>query len=276
MKNLIAALLISLFSACALANTPDIAEDFQGKSACFILFDLNQNKLVEKYNPTRCAKRITPASTFKVPLSLMAFDQKLITQETIFKWDGREKDMAAWNVDQTPQTWLKNSVVWVSQTITPQLGITKIKSYLKKFHYGNQDFSGDPGINNGLTHAWLSSSLKISANEQFKFVKALVTNKLPVSHQAMIATKANMFRETSPNGYQLYGKTGSGSDLHHPIINNQHQLEHGWFIGFLEKGKQKYVFVLNFSDLQPPQTTDPAGLRAKAMTKLLLTKMGLY
>ena len=276
MKNFIAALLLAFFSACALASTINFAEDFQGKSGCFILFNLNQNKLVEKYNPARCAKRITPASTFKIPLSLMAFDQKLITQETIFKWDGQEKELAAWNCDQSPQTWLKNSVVWVSQAITPQLGIAKIKSYLKKFHYGNQDFSGDPGKNNGLTHAWLSSSLKISADEQFKFIKKLVTNTLPVSKQAMINTKKNMFRETSPNGYQLYGKTGSGSDVHHPIYNQQHQLEDGWFTGFLEKDHQKYIFVLNFSDLQPPLTIEPAGLRAKAMTKSFLTKMGLF
>ena len=51
--------------------------------------------------------------------------------------------------------------MWLSQLLTPQLEMPKIKNYLQKFNYGNQDFSADVGKNNGLTNAWLNSSLKI-------------------------------------------------------------------------------------------------------------------
>lgn len=89
------------------------------------------------------------------------------------------------------------------------VGYEKINHYLKAFHYGNEDFSGDPGKNNGLERAWLGSSLKISADQQVRFLTLLISNKLPVSQNAMISTKNNMYLETTPNGWRLYGKTGS-------------------------------------------------------------------
>lgn len=246
--------------------TPDLAKAFAGKNGCFILFDVNQQKIITEYNPTRCAQRLTPASTFKVPLSLMAFDEKIINQNTVFKWDGEDKGMPQWNQDQTPHSWLKNSAVWVSQEITPQLGMKKIKYFLHKFNYGNQNFSGDPYQNNGLTHAWLNSSLKISAEEQLDFLKNFVADKLPVSPDALENTKENIFLETTPNQYQLYGKSGSCD-------------QSGWFIGYIEKSKpnQTYIFVLNFSALDKSNNNNiPGGTQARNLTKKILAQMGLF
>jgi beta-lactamase class D/beta-lactamase class D OXA-1 len=275
MKKLVSTLIFSLFAANSFASVEDFSKYFNEKSGCFILFDLNKNKLIEKYNPSRCKEQIPPDSTFKIPLSLMAFDQKLITEKTVFKWDGKDRGLSFWNQDQTPQTWLKNSAVWVSQELTPKLGLDKIKYYLKQFKYGNQDFSGDPGKNNGLTNAWLSSSLKISGDEQLIFLKNFICNKLPVSQAAMTDTKENMYLETSPNGWRLYGKTGSGSNVHQPV-NYQHTLEDGWFVGYVQKADQVYVFVLNFSDLKKPNTTEAGGTRAKGIAKDLLKQMDIF
>lgn len=255
LKNLLPSLFLLLWTSTGLADT-DLAKYFANKSGCFILYDLNRNTVVEKYNSPRCSQQISPNSTFKIALSLMAFDQKLITQKTIFKWDGQHRMLPVWNQDQTPQTWLKNSVVWVSQVLTPQLGMTTIKSYLYRFKYGNQDFSG------GLAQAWLNNSLKISADEQLEFLKKLVSNKLPVSQQAMTETKANMYVETLPSGWKLYGKTGAG---------NLEGLQDGWFVGFIQKDKQTEIFVLNFSDLQKVAPTAAfAGVRAKEIVKEII------
>lgn len=130
-------------------NQQDYAEIFKGYDACFILYNVNQHKILSKYNPNnRCNERIAPNSSFKIPLSLMAFDQGIINQETVFKWDGKQGFMPEHRQDQTPNSWLKYSVVWVSQQITPKLGYERIKRYLSGFNYGNQDFSGEPGKNN--------------------------------------------------------------------------------------------------------------------------------
>lgn len=262
MKLFFSGLLLSLFSVNTLGATPSFDKTLQGTTSCFILYNVNQHKLISEYNPERCNERITPASTFKIPLSLMVFDQKLITQKTVFKWDGKNKGLATWNQNQTPYTWLKNSVVWVSQSLTPKLGMRKIKYYLAKFHYGNQNFSGDPYQHNGLTHAWLNSSLKISGVEQLNFLKGLVANTLPVSQEALITTKQNMFLENLPNGFKLYGKSGSWDDS-------------GWFVGYIQKSDQTYIFVLNFSALKPTQTSEPGGTRAQKMVKTILNKFRL-
>ncbi|OGV35734.1 MAG: hypothetical protein A3E88_04325 [Legionellales bacterium RIFCSPHIGHO2_12_FULL_35_11] len=168
--NKLIILMLAITTASAHAKTittEEYSHQFKNYDGCFILYSVNKHKVVSEYNPNnRCNQRIAPDSTFKIVLSLMAFNEGIIDQDTIFKWNGEKGVLPTHDQDQTPQTWLKYSVVWVSQQITPQLGLSRIKKYLADFNYGNQDFSGDAGKNNGLQYAWLSSSLKISALEQ--------------------------------------------------------------------------------------------------------------
>ena len=64
-----------------------------------------------------------PCSTFKVPLSLMAFDQGILQDEnTTYRWDGVDRGIPQVNRDTSAADWIKNSVVWYSQRLTPQLG----------------------------------------------------------------------------------------------------------------------------------------------------------
>lgn len=89
----------------------------------------------------------------------------------------------------------------------------RLTEYSKRFNYGNQYTSGNKGMNNGLTNCWLSSSLAISPKEQINFINKLIANKLPVSTDAQIKTKNILYLESLTNGWALYGKTGSGSQL---------------------------------------------------------------
>lgn len=205
----------------------------------------------------------------------MAFDQKIINQNSIFKWDGTKRGLTVWDQNQTPYTWLKDSVIWVSQRITPILGKRTINYYLKIFNYGNQDFSGDPEKNNGLTSAWLSSSLKISGYEQIQFLKNLYFNKLTVSKEAMENTKSNMYLETSSNGWSLYGKTGTEFKPT-KFIHGKNDLTGGWFVGFIKKKNQNYIFVLNFADQVSPLNDEAGGTRAKNTVKRILKDLQLY
>lgn len=57
--------------------------------------------------------------------------------------------------------------------------MAKFQDYVTKFSYGNMELYGDKSQNNGLTNAWiLSSSLKISSEEQTEFLQKLVEQKL--------------------------------------------------------------------------------------------------
>lgn len=273
-KLLTLILVTSTISSTANAiSAPEYSKLFKNYNGCFILYNLNEHKIISEYNPkNRCNERIAPDSTFKIALSLMAFNQGVINQNTVFKWDGKKGGLPEHEHDQTPNSWLKYSVVWVSQKITPQLGYARIKQYLADFNYGNQDFSGDPGKNNGLTYAWLSSSLKISAEEQLNFLKAMLSNKLPVTNETVANTKKNLYQGKLDNGADYYGKTGSGLHGRNDRETNPSKLRDGWFIGFIEDGAQRYIFVSNLSDETAPASTDKlySGQIQKSITIKLL------
>ena len=200
----------------------------------------------------------------------MAFNQGTIDQNTIFKWDGNQGEIPEHRQNQTPASWLKYSVLWVSQQITPQLGEARIKHYLAEFDYGNQDFSGDENKHNGLTHAWLSSSLKISGIEQLNFLKRMLNNKLPVSTNAIKPTKENLYLGKLDDGADFYGKTGSGRHGRNERYTHPSLLRDGWFIGFIETGKQQYIFVSNLTDKKIQATIDPSDGSLKPYGSQLL------
>jgi beta-lactamase class D len=158
----------------------------------------------------------------------------------------------------------------VSQQITPQLGEARIKHYLAGFDYGNQDFSGDENKHNGLTHAWLSSSLKISGIEQLNFLKSMLSNELPVSANAIKYTKENLYLGKLDNGADYYGKTGSGRHGRNERYAHPSQLRDGWFVGFVEMGKQQYIFISNLTDKKFQATIDPSDGSLKPYGSQLL------
>lgn len=268
---LVAALAFNSTANAQEMTTQEYARLFKSYHGCFILYDLNAQKIISEYNPNnRCNQRISPNSTFKIPLSLMAFNQGTINQHTTFKWDGRKGAIPEQERDQTPNTWLKYSALWVSQQITPQLGYARIKHYLAGFNYGNQDFSGDRGKNNGLTHAWLASSLKISGTEQLNFLKAMLNNELPITNDAVKNTKENLYLGKLDNGADYYGKTGSGRHGRNERDSNPSKLRDGWFIGFVEKDNQQYIFVSNLTDKTVQGTIDKSDGSVKPYGSQLL------
>ena len=175
-----------------------------------------------------------------------------------------------WKQDQTPKSWMKESCVWYSQVLTTKLGMKKFQDYVTKFDYGNKDLSGDKGQNNGLTNAWLSSSLQISAIEQIAFLQKMLAGKLPIKPHATAMTKNILFIEDLKNGWKFYGKTGMGSLLNAFGAKNP-DLYHGWFIGWIEKGGRRIIFSNHIEDDKKEEIG--ASQRAKADAKEKMTKI---
>jgi beta-lactamase class D len=249
--------ILFLFSAILSANTAFAAE------SCFIA---KENNIVIK-SEGDCNTRYSPCSSFKIALALIGYDTEILKDETHPEWpfkDEYEAFRESWKSPQNPATWMKNSCVWYSQVLTPKLGIKKFHDYVKKFNYGNQDVSGDKGQNNGLTNAWLSSSLEISPEEQVVFLEKLLSNKLPVSLHAQSMTKNIVYVEDLSHGWKLYGKTGSGFLLN-ARKTKKLEIKHGWFIGWIEKGNQKIIFVNHIVDDKKEEKH--AGPRAKEQVK---------
>ena len=272
LQGLVALGLVAVVSltAPAQAGEPDFEKLFAGRDGCFELYDLKTSRRIARSNARRCAERTSPCSTFKVPLSLMAFDAGILADEnSSMTWDGTKTSRDVWNRDQTAATWMQNSVVWFSQRLTPLLGMDKVKAYLSRFDYGNQDMTG------GLTIAWLSSSLGISPDEQVVFWRRFWREDLPVSKHAFAMTKKITFVDKSASGWTLHGKTGTGrADAGGPDGKASRWI--GWFVGHVSRGDREYVFVTSYTDRVPSADDRPSGWIARDITKQILTKMGLY
>lgn len=273
-KSLTMALFLSFTLGCAGTKTAPTAaaeknyfSDIQG---CFLLYNVKTGAFEKVINAEICKERFPACSTFKVPLAVMAFDAKVLKDEnTVSKWNGVKDVREAANKDHTAQTWMRDSVVWYSQRITPKLGKKKFQKYLNDFNYGNKDLSA------GIKQAWLEapskkSGLKISAYEQVEFMKALWQNKLPVSERSMQLTRDITYLETSPKGFKLNGKTGSN------FYDKEHKVHFGWFIAHIQNDNQEYIAVTNFKDLTPNDVGNYGGPRAKALTKEILADQGLW
>lgn len=210
-----------------------------------------------------CADRIAPASTFKIAIALMGFDAGILTSpdapELPFK-DGYVDWRPEWKQATTPARWMKYSVVWYSQQVNLKLGMERYKRYVEAFGYGNADVSGDPGKNNGLTRAWLSSSLAISPREQVSFIRRMINGELPVSEAAVAKTAAITDYGVMADGWRIHGKTGAGlpKDAQGKLLRGR---PFGWFVGWAERDGRRIVFarLIKDSERQPV----PPGFRAR-------------
>jgi beta-lactamase class D len=185
--------------------------------------------------------RYSPCSTFKIPLSVMGFDCGFLQDEQrpeLPFQKGYTDDFDVWKQPHTPELWMKNSCVWYSQCLTSFLGVGRFQNYVAAFEYGNQNLSGDPGKNNGLTRSWLSSSLQISVHEQAEFLDNLVKNHLPASQNAQDLTKKILNTELlvkNTQSWPLCGKTGSGKTLQGERF--------GWFVGWVSQNNRQVIGV---------------------------------
>ncbi|MEJ2373218.1 MAG: penicillin-binding transpeptidase domain-containing protein, partial [Sulfurimonas sp.] len=107
---------------------------------------------------------------------------------------------------------------------------------------------------------WLDGPLKISALEQTKFLIKLVQNKLPLSKDIQKNVQEIILLEQEKE-WKLYGKTGWQNAPNKGI---------GWFVGWLEKKGNIYVFALNI-DIK--QSSD--AIQRIKLTKASLQLMGL-
>ena len=239
------------------------APAFAGEE-CLLVTELKVGRVAAKQG--LCATRHSPASTFKIPLSLMGFDAGILKSPSDPVWS-TEPGLAEWNETwigpKTPESWMRQSVVWYSQLLTRRLGAEKLKDYVHRFVYGNENLSGNPGKDDGLTNAWLSSSLQISPREQVDFLRKMLKGDLPVSLTAVDQTITLLKLPERPAGWDLYGKTGSGY-MPTSAGTLDRSRPFGWFVGWAEKDGQTFVFVRYLS--QDFASNESLGFVARRQT----------
>lgn len=243
-KRRVAAFVVTLAVASLASMETKAAE----KLNCTVVLDAESGSVLHRDGT--CDKAFAPQSSFKLPLAIMGYDAGILKDATnprlTYKTEWKRPKREQKSVD--PTIWERDSIVWYSQEVTRRLGKAKFADYVQRFGYGNADVRGVPGQTDGLTESWLMSSLKISADQQVDFVRRFVTGKLPVSKEAMAKTEAIIPQFSAADGWQVYGKTGSGR-MRTKANTYDGDWWLGWFVGWAQKGERKVVFAsLNIDD----------------------------
>ncbi|MGI2036317.1 class D beta-lactamase [Rhizobium panacihumi] len=208
---------------------------------CTLIVDAQTGTTIEETGA--CDDRYTAASTFKIALALMGYDAGILTDahSPLWNWQEGMRAPARDKKPVDPTIWQADSVLWYSREVARNLGAQRFSSYVDNFNYGNMDVSGEPGKDNGLSHAWIAS-LMISPREQTAFIRRMLAHELPVSRAAIEQTMTIVPMFSTQSGWRVHGKTGSGW-TRNAGGQIQRSRPEGWFVGWAERQGRMLVFA---------------------------------
>jgi beta-lactamase class D len=187
----------------------------------------------------RAGQAFLPASTFKIPNSLIALETGVVEDpdKDVFKWDGVKRSIEAWNQDHTLRSAIAASAVPVYQEIARRIGVERMQKYVDLFEYGNRNIGG------GIDQFWLTGDLRIDPIQQIDFVDRLRRGVLPVSKRSQDLVR-DILPVTKAGDATIRAKTGLlGAEVGKPSL--------GWVVGWADKGSAQTVFALNLDVREP-------------------------
>jgi beta-lactamase class D len=204
----------------------------------------------------RSGQAFPPASTFKIPNSLIALETGVVgdPDKDVFKWDGVKRSIEAWNQDHTLRSAIAASAVPVYQEIARRIGAERMQRYLDLFEYGNRSIGG------GIDQFWLTGDLRIDPIEQIDFVDRLRRGVLPISKRSQDLVR-DILPVTKAGDGTIRAKSGLlGAELGKPSL--------GWLVGWAEKGSAHTVFALNLDVREPRHVADRIKLAQQCLTDI--------
>jgi beta-lactamase class D len=209
---------------------PDLQQLFDSAkvAGAILIFDQQRN-IFYSNNFLNCNNGFLPASTFKIPNSIIALETGVVESDSaILKWDGIKRRMPSWERDLTLHDAFHVSCVPCYQEIARKIGVERMKKYMKRFQYGKMEFDSTT-----LDLFWLEGESKITARQQIEFLKNFYYSGIGLSKRTEEIMKRMMVID-STDGYKLSGKTGWA-------IRNNNNL--GWFVGYIENQNGIYFFA---------------------------------
>jgi beta-lactamase class D len=261
-------LLQTIHPAATLPNLPiespsgvNLEQHFKdlGVEGSIAIYDAKQDRLYQ-HNAPRNAKAILPASTFKILNSLIALETKTIPDElAILTWDGIPKQLPEWNRDLNMREAFKLSAVWFYQVLARKAGFESMQKYVTQASYGNQKI----GTKEQIDSFWLTGELRIAPLQQIQFLRRLYANELPFSDRSISIVKDIMIVEQTPD-YTIRAKTGLVS------FGDNKVKQIGWYVGYLERGKNAYFFATNIDIRNPKDVANRKELTRRCLKTLSL------
>ncbi|MCE1242991.1 class D beta-lactamase [Oryzomicrobium sp.] len=228
-------------------DDPRLAAAFAraGLAGTFVVYDVAADRLIG-HDRARAETRFIPASTFKIPNSLIGLDSGTVASvDQALPYGGKPQWNKAWEKDMGLREAIKVSNFPVYQELARRTGLARMQAGVKALGYGNGE------IGTAVDRFWVDGTLTISAVEQTRFLARLARGELPVSRQAQADVREITLLESGP-GWSLHAKTG-WSDASRPDL--------GWWVGWVEKGGRVYAFALNID--MPPKPALDGALKAR-------------
>ena len=195
-------------------------------SGTVVIYDLQSGNFLG-FDSNRANKRYIPASTFKIVNSLIGLETGAVgnVDEIFYKYNGVPQFLKNWEKDMGMREAIKVSNVTAYQELAKKIGIEKMKFWVGKLDYGNNQ------IGDKIDRFWLDGNLAISANEQIDFLEKLVRNELPFDKDIQETVKGIMISDSTQN-YIIHSKTGWSQNI-------------GWNVGYVETKDNVWIFALN-------------------------------
>lgn len=201
----------------------------EGVPGCFALRDIAGGGL-RVVNGPRAAQRFVPASTFKIPNTLIALEAGAVRDEReVVPYGGRPQRFPQWERDLNLREAYAASSVPIYQELARRVGRERMRAAVAAFGYGNAE------IGAAVDGFWLDGPLQISAVEQTEFLTRLARGRLPVSARSL-AVLRDISTVQAHGGAVLRAKSGW-------LFDARPQL--GWWVGWVERGSAMHSFALN-------------------------------
>ena len=195
-----------------------------------LIYDLKDDKYYSN-NFNWAKKGCLPASTFKIPNSIIALEIGVVENDsTLFKWNGDERRLKVWEQDMTLKEAFHYSCVPCYQEVARKIGVRRMNEYLDKLDYGKMEVD-----TTNIDMFWLEGESQINQYQQIEFLKRFYNSELPISKRTVTIMKKMIVIEENEN-YKLSGKTGWS------IRNGNNN---GWFVGFVETNGNTYFLAKN-------------------------------
>lgn len=241
-------------------EVPALADCFKARGVVgtFVLLDAKSGAILAA-NAERAAQRFVPASTFKIPNSLIGLHVGAVKDiDEVLPYGGKPQRLKQWEKDMSLRDAIKVSNVPVYQELARRIGLARMRENVRRLAYGNAE------IGEVVDQFWLRGPLRISALEQVEFLRRLATGDLPVGAKTIEAVKEITLLERTPD-YALHAKTGwhsSEGNTETPI---------GWWVGWVERDGAVYPFALNIdltNDADAPKRVTLGRECLRALGKL--------
>jgi beta-lactamase class D len=235
----------------------DLAKKFTdaGTTGTFVGYKTDDYLIIAS-DKDRSGQAFLPASTFKIPNSLIALETGVVgdPDKDVFKWDGVKRSIEAWNQDHTLRSAIAASAVPVYQEIARRIGAERMQKYVDLFEYGNRNIGG------GIDQFWLTGEMRIDPIQQIDFVDRLRRGVLPVSKRSQDLVH-DILPVTKVGEATIRAKSGLlGAELGKPSL--------GWLVGWAEKGSAQTVFALNLDIREPRHVADRMQLAQQCLTDI--------